>query len=156
MPVEIVAHTTGGDVRVVVQNNQRDQNFYFIVPNQPTSVEVDPDIHILRYDPIQNAGGCTATGVDDPLPIRTDIVSVFPNPASRTFSVQYSSGSEGNIDLGVYDVAGRRVLTKTITRTSAGAGAEFFDASALPGGVYFVRMRPPHGDVVTRKLVVVR
>ena len=35
MPVEIVAHTTGGDVRVVVQNNQRDQNFYFIVPDQP-------------------------------------------------------------------------------------------------------------------------
>ena len=154
MPVEIVVHTTGGDVSFVVQNDQRDQTFDMVVADQPTSVEVDPGKHILRADAI-GSGLCDVTGAS-PLPIRSDIVNVYPNPASGRFAVQYVSDGEGKVELGVYDVAGRRVLEKTVARSIAGVGAEFFDASPLPAGVYFVRLRPVHGEAITRKLVIVR
>jgi aminopeptidase N len=154
MPVEIVVHTTGGDVQFLVQNDQRDQNFDFTVVDQPTSVDIDPGRHILRADPI-GSGACDVTGAG-PLPIRSDIVRVYPNPASSRFAVQFVAAREGDVELGVYDVAGKRVLSKSVARTSAGAGSEFFDASHLPAGVYFVRMRPPRGEAITRKLVVVR
>jgi aminopeptidase N len=154
MPVELLVHTTGGNVSVVVQNNQRDQNFDFVVANQPTSIDFDPGKRILRTEMI-GVGPCDATGTG-PLPIRTDIVGVYPNPASGRFAVEYVSDRAGDIELGVYDVAGRRVLVKTAARSEAGPSSEFFDSSRLPAGVYFVRLRAPHGDAVTRKLVIVR
>jgi len=156
MPVPIVIHTGGGDVNELVVNDQRDLTYTFFVPDQPTSVDIDPDKHILRDDPI-GAGTCPAVGTGaGPLPIRTDIVSVYPNPASGEFSVQYNVAEEGRVELGVYDVAGRRVLAKTLSRATAGPGAVFFNASKLPTGVYFVRMHTHQGETVTRKLVVVR
>jgi hypothetical protein len=48
------------------------------------------------------------------------------------------------------------VLAKTLSRTAPGVGAEFFNASKLPAGVYFIRLRAPHGEAITRKLVVIR
>jgi aminopeptidase N len=156
MPVPIVIHTTGGDVNQVVMNDQRDQTFVFFVPNQPTSVEVDPSMHILRADPIPN-GACDPVGTGaGPLALRSDIVSVYPNPATGSFQVQYVAGDAGKIELGVYDVAGRRVLSRTVSQAAAGPGAELFNASKLPAGVYFVRMRAAHGELITRKLVVIR
>ncbi|HEX6791429.1 MAG TPA: M1 family aminopeptidase, partial [Candidatus Krumholzibacteria bacterium] len=154
MPVEIVVHTASGDISHIALNNQRDQNIDFTVASQPTSVEVDPGKHILRADPI-NMGPCSTTGAG-PLPIRTDIVQVYPNPASHEFSVHYSLATEGKVELGVYDVAGRRVMQKTIARAMPGEASEHFDASALPAGVYFVRMRPARGEAITRKIVLVR
>ncbi len=156
MPVPIVIHTTGGDVSQVVLNDQRDQTFVFFVPNPVTGFDVDPNKAILRADPIPN-GPCDPIGTDaGPLAIRTDIVSVYPNPATGAFQVQYVAGEAGKIDLAVYDVAGRRVLSRTVAQAAAGPGAELFSASKLPAGVYFVRMRAAHGELITRKLVVIR
>jgi hypothetical protein len=156
MPVPIVIHTPGGDVNELVTNNERDQTFTFFVANQPSSVEIDPDKHILRADVIAS-GACAPVGTGaGPLPIRTDIVNVYPNPASGQFSVHYTTGEEGRLDLAVYDVAGRRVLSRTVSRAAAGPGAEFFNAAKLPAGVYFVRLTAPKGEVVTRKFVVIR
>jgi aminopeptidase N len=147
MPVEILVQTTGGQERVVVQNNQRQQSYNFTVPNQPTSVVIDPDMHILRGNVASDAG---------PPALRTDIVRVYPNPASARFAVQYVLDGEEKVEMGVFDVAGRRVLSKTLTNASAGAGTEFFDASTLPAGVYFVRLEAHESQTITRKLVVVR
>jgi aminopeptidase N len=156
MPVPIVIHTTGGDVNDVVLNSERDQTFVFFVSDQPTSVDVDPGRHILRETTI-GVGACGPIGTAvGPPPIRTDIARIYPNPASGAFHVQYSVGAAGEIDLGVYDVAGRRVLSKSIVRDTAGPGSELFDASSLPAGIYFLKMRAPRGEAVTRKLVIVR
>lgn len=156
MPVPIVIHTTSGDVNELVTNDERDQTFTFFVPTSPTSVEIDPGKHILRADAIGN-GACNPVGTGaGPLPIRTDIVNMYPNPASGEFAVHYKVGEQGAVELSVYDVGGRRVLARTIARTTAGPGAEFFNASKLPAGVYFVRLRASHGENITRKLVVIR
>jgi hypothetical protein len=156
MPVPIVIHTSGGDVNELVTNDQRDQTYTFFVPNQPSSVEIDPGKHILRADAI-GTGACAPVGTGvKPLPIRTDIVSVFPNPVTGQFAVHYSMGEEGKLNLSVYDVAGRRVMTRNVSRSAAGDGAEFFNASKLPAGVYFVRLTAPHGEMISRKFVVIR
>ncbi|HET6350493.1 MAG TPA: M1 family aminopeptidase [Candidatus Krumholzibacteria bacterium] len=155
MPIPIVIHTAGGDITEVVQNTERDQTFTFFVADAPTSVEVDPDKHVLRADVI-GSGNCVpvGTGVGGTPPLRNDIVAIYPNPAARRLTVSYVSEG-GAVELGVFDVAGRRVLSKSMSRV-AGTGTALFDTSSLPAGVYFLRMRVPQGEAITRKFVVVR
>jgi len=148
MPIEIAVQTTGGEVRVTVFNNQRTQNFDFVVANQPTSVTLDPDQKVLRNFIVLSGAG--------PLPLRTDILSVYPNPVRRTFSLEYATGEAGAVEVEVFDVAGRRVLSKSTAFMRAGTRSEVFDASSLSAGVYFVRLRAAAGTTATRKFVVLR
>jgi len=147
MPMVIAVQTTGGPERVTVLNNQRSQVFEISVANQPVSVSIDPDKWILRNDLI-----ATGTG---PLPLRTDIVSVYPNPVSGGFSLQYVLDEDSRVEIDVFDVAGRRVLSRATARAAAGARSEFLDASSLPAGVYFVRLHTARAEA-SRKFVVLR
>jgi aminopeptidase N len=147
MPMVIAVQTTGGEERSVVQNNQRWQTFELTVANQPTSVAIDPDQAILRDDVIVTGVGAA--------PLRTDFVTIFPNPATGSFSLQYVLDEESRVEIDVFDVAGRRVLSRVAPRAPAGPRAELLDASSLPAGVYFVRLATAH-DQAMRKFVVVR
>lgn len=147
MPLDIAVTTTIGIERVTVQNNQRTQTFQVTTVNPPVSVAIDPDKKILRGDLIATAVG--------PVTLRADIVSVFPNPVTGAFSLQYVLDRESPVEIDVFDVAGRRVLSRAKPLARAGAGAEALDASSLAAGVYFVRMQTAAGTA-TRKFVVVR
>ncbi|MCB0751900.1 MAG: M1 family metallopeptidase, partial [Ignavibacteriae bacterium] len=48
MPIDIRVNTTLGDTTLPIFNDQQIQNFDFIVLGQPNSLEVDPEIWILR------------------------------------------------------------------------------------------------------------
>jgi aminopeptidase N len=147
MPLVIAVQTTGGEVRAVVQNDQRVQTFELTVTDQPTAVAIDPDKWILRSDLI-------ATGVG-PVALRTDIVSVYPNPVSGAFSLQYVLDEESRVEIEVFDVAGRRVLSRVTPRAAAGARTEALDATSLPAGVYFVRLATARTQTM-QKFVVLR
>jgi len=47
MPLEFKVSTTSGDTIVTLQNNQRDQTFFFLVTGDPTSITFDPNYWIL-------------------------------------------------------------------------------------------------------------
>ena len=147
MPVVIAVQTTGGEQRFQVQNDQRKQTFELTVAAQPTSVSIDPDNKILR--------GSVSTGVGDRVPTFLAVTSLLPNPAQSSFTFQYVVDRDGPLDLDVFDIAGRRVLSRPGKSVVAGSGAETIDASSLAAGVYFIRIRSGHQQA-TRKFVVVR
>jgi hypothetical protein len=147
MPVEIAVQTTAGEQRFRVQNDQRKQTFELTVAAQPTSVSIDPDNKILR--------GSVSTGVGDRTPSYLAVTSLLPNPVRHSFMFQYVVGRDGPLDVDVFDVAGRRVLSRPGKSVVAGSGAETIDASSLAGGVYFVRVRAGHEQAM-RKFVIVR
>jgi hypothetical protein len=147
MPMVIAVNTTGGQQRFTVQNNQRTQMFEFTVADEPTSVDIDPDRLILRDDFIITSAGT--------VPLRTDIVSIYPNPATGSFSLQYVLDEDARADIDVFDVAGRRVFSRRAPVSGPGGRTELLDASSLPNGVYFVRLRTPSTQVV-RKFTVLR
>ena len=75
--------------------------------------------------------------------------TVFPNPANTSIVVHCSSGAEGNFTLDISDVNGKNV----IGNISSGKSHLSVDISALPKGIYFVKLQSDTGTAV-RKVVV--
>ncbi len=147
MPLDIDVVTTAGTEHFRVQNNQRHQTFILQVPAEPMSVAIDPDYWILRPFEI-------FSGVED-TPSLFTIASLSPNPTNDRVRVDFTLGRESRVDIDVFDVAGRRVLTAPSVNSPAGPRAETISTRSLAAGVYFLRVKSIEGQA-TRKFVVVR
>jgi hypothetical protein len=78
----------------------------------------------------------------------------FPNPARAATTVAFSVPAACEAALAFYDLAGRRVASRTVS-AKAGANDVAVDVSALPPGVYTYRLEAG-GEVAARRMVVVR
>ena len=103
-------------------------------------------MNILRNEYINNT--------TQKLPSYPTIAAMGPNPTSGTLQLQYLLDRQSNVEIKVYDVAGRRVLTQNV---SAVSGVQFadIDTSSLASGVYFLKLSTPRGHA-QKKFVVVR
>ncbi|MCE1165633.1 MAG: agmatine deiminase family protein [Bacteroidetes bacterium] len=61
----------------------------------------------------------------------------YPNPFNPSTTINYSLGSTGRAVIRVYDVLGREIALLLDGVEEAGSHTLYFDASKLPGGVYF-------------------
>jgi aminopeptidase N len=151
MPLEIAVYSLLAPDSLVeihrerVQNNQRSQTFTFAVAQKPDKVAIDPDKHILRADVVNSLA--------QDVPPYPAISGVFPNPTKAGLTIQYQLDRDSQINVHVFDIAGRRVLT---TKTSAATGVQYFDldTSHLASGVYFVRLSTAQGESFKRFVVV--
>lgn len=64
----------------------------------------------------------------------------YPNPFNSQTTLSFAVPAPGRVSLAVYDLAGRRVQTIAGGVFERGVYRIPFDASALPSGVYFVKM----------------
>jgi len=152
MPVDIVVYDMLPSDSLVeihretVQNNLRSQTFTFTVAQAPFQVLVDPDKKILRSD---NVVALAAN-----VPAYPAISLLSPVPTKGGLTVQYTVDRDGPVDVHVYDIAGKRVLTR---RTTAEKGLQSFDldTGTLASGVYFLRLSSAQGSS-HRKFVVLR
>jgi hypothetical protein len=79
----------------------------------------------------------------------------YPNPFNPSTVIRYSLISTGHITLKVYDLLGREVATLVDGMKQPGTHSVEWDASAVPGGVYFYRMQA--GDFKsTKKLLLLK
>jgi hypothetical protein len=69
--------------------------------------------------------------------------------------LRYSLPHSSSIDLAIFDAAGRRIETLKQGYASAGEGEIIWDASAVPSGVYFVRLSAC-GSSCTERVVIIR
>jgi flagellar hook assembly protein FlgD len=93
-------------------------------------------------------------GVDTPTPVLS--FSVFPNPARRA-NVNFTLPHAADVQLGVYDVAGRRVALLASGNLPAGSYQRAWDGrdesgTRMHSGVYFYRLRA--GNEVRRATAV--
>ena len=87
--------------------------------------------------------------------MRTAVLGAHPNPFSTSTSIRYHLAEAGAVELAVYNTLGQRVALLADGQQEGGAHEALFEASALPGGVYFYRLRA--GAVVeSGRLLVVR
>jgi hypothetical protein len=82
-------------------------------------------------------------------------VSVWPNPLRREGAVTVTLAAPGAVEVGLYDVLGRRVALLHEGTLSSGPHTFPLDGAALPAGVYVVR-GVAGGGVVTRAVTLVR
>ncbi len=78
-----------------------------------------------------------------------------PNPFHGRTTISFSLPEEASVDLSVYDVAGRRVLTLVDGTQPAGVHSVEMDSRILNPGVYFYRLVAA-GESVQRKMVILQ
>jgi len=146
MPIDFKASTSGWDTTVVLFNTSNDQVFSFIVSHLPTSVELDPDMWILR-DIGQSL-----------LPTRYTLEQNYPNPFNSTTTIVFSIpsvGSRQDVSLRVFDILGRQIAVLVNGMFLPGTYGTTLDASSLASGAYFYRFQAS-GFMQTKKLVLLR
>ena len=97
---------------------------------------------VLRADAIrfQWIADPTSVAGQPGVPERFALAQNFPNPFNPSTTIAYDVAAEGNVDLSVYDVLGRRVVTLVSGHTEPGRYAVTWNAHAVATGVYFARI----------------
>ncbi|MDR6302087.1 zinc-dependent metalloprotease [Mesonia maritima] len=78
-------------------------------------------------------------------------VKLYPNPTNGEVRMSYKSTSGEDVEVGVFDLTGKRVFSKTANFTNA--SSTNLDLSALAAGVYLVKMNDGNQQFV-KKLIV--
>jgi hypothetical protein len=125
----------------------RNSGFAYIASNSPS--EPRPIDRYVTY----------TTDAEDPSPpqiaLGKPVLRIFPNPFNPTTTIRCELPGAGHVRLEVFDLVGRKVATLVEGRRPAGRLETSWDASRLPGGVYFYLLRT-EGGMVTRKAVLLK
>jgi hypothetical protein len=101
----------------------------------------------LRLDDIEVTSDQTV-GIIENQTTADGAFTIFPNPAHGQFSLKAELNNEGSII--VNDQLGRQVMLQTFNQPLT-----TFDCSALPKGIYFVKVTyMPDGQFSTKKLLI--
>lgn len=94
-------------------------------------------------------------GVSTLSPATTDMISIFPNPAKETATLQFNLNYQSNVQVNVVDITGR--VVSNVANTNMGSGQQQIQLSTanLPEGVYNVMIQTD-GGVSTQRLTVVK
>jgi PKD repeat protein len=84
----------------------------------------------------------------------TDL-SVYPNPISGTFTVDFFIDKKKMMDIYIVDGVGRRVKTLLHNRVKAGRNILSFNRNALAAGTYFLIIKDEEGEVLRHEAIVV-
>jgi hypothetical protein len=87
-------------------------------------------------------------------PAASGLVSLRPNPIRSDGAITYRVDSDTRVRLGLYDVAGRLVRLLADGRVGRGEHTVRLDASAVPAGVYFLRLESPEALQVKQVAIV--
>jgi hypothetical protein len=99
----------------------------------------------LRLAPTESGVAVEEVG----LPGAFKLLGNYPNPFNPTTTVAFDLPSASRVDLEVYDLLGRRVLSVPARDFAAGAGQRLtIDAASLASGTYVSRLRSVHGNEV--------
>ncbi len=129
------------------------------VPTAPGTFETALVIPLPYYDTtltVTLRGTCTASGIaphENVLP-QAFTLSASPNPFNATTQIAFTLPVGGNVLLRVYDLLGREQATLAQGGMAAGTHDLVWDASALPGGLYFVRLSTSSQDKTTKLLLL--
>ncbi len=91
-----------------------------------------------------------------PVPKTVVLLPNFPNPFNPGTTITFRLGSDAQVELAVYDIRGAKVAQLISGYRQAGTyRVNWQPSSAVPGGVYFVRLSTP-GLTAVRKMVYVK
>jgi hypothetical protein len=77
---------------------------------------------------------------------------IFPNPANTQATISFIAQNEGNYSIELYDLVGKKVLSKTVYATQ-GHNMESVELTNTPNGVYLIQLSG-NGSRSVSKLVV--
>jgi PKD repeat protein len=81
-------------------------------------------------------------------------LSVFPNPSSETATIAYHLGKKQNVDLGVYDMLGNKVMTLVNQSQQEGDYSYIVGKQDIAKGMYFIRLGVDEKSSTVRKFIL--
>lgn len=117
-----------------------------IYASAPLVPAVESEETVVRIDVGEVGTAITAEELPDVAALRP----VYPNPFNHQAAVTFSLRKASEVRLSVYDVTGREVRVLAAGGFAPGTHDVEFEASGLPGGVYFVRLESQYGLEVAR------
>jgi len=100
-------------------------------------------------------GIITTVKEDIKLPEEFYLSQNYPNPFNPSTNIKYAIGSRQYVSLVVYDVLGKEVAKLVNEDKSAGNYEVKFDATSLPSGIYFYRLKAS-SFIETKKMMLMK
>ena len=103
------------------------------------------------------SGGHILDVNDTKIPLITEftVAGNYPNPFNPTTTIQYELPQRSAVQIAIYDLLGREVITLVSEIQDAGYQSVQWNASNVPSGMYFYQIRV--GDQVqTKKLLLLK
>jgi len=153
MPIDIAVEFGFGEERFVVWDSLPVQDFTLHVSQSPVDLVLDPDDWIIKEASVATtAGGQPATALR--------LLPNHPNPFNPTTEIRFDLPRAGRVDLGIFDLEGRRLRTLVAGVREAGEQSVRWDGRddagrELSSGVYCCRLAGAEGHRV-RKLTLIR
>jgi len=100
----------------------------------------------------------SATGIEtdiNAIPLAYDMAQNYPNPFNPTTKIEFSLKEAGHVNLYIYDVLGREVMTAVDKKMAAGHHWYTIKAHNLASGVYFYKLTVNDFTAV-KKMVLMR
>jgi serine protease AprX len=95
-------------------------------------------------------------GIATGLPTSFALAAAYPYPLHSSATWSFDVAEAAAVRVAVYDVQGLQVEVLAEGRFEAASHAVFFDGSALPNGLYLVRMSTAGGFSQTQRVTVLR
>jgi serine protease len=113
------------------------------------NIRLNADAAKARWQTIAKTVGI---GDNAASPARYQLAQNYPNPFNPSTTLQFQVPQKSFVSLKVFDLLGRELATLVNEERQAGIYSVSWDASRLPSGVYFYRLRA--GDFVETKKMV--
>ncbi len=110
-----------------------------------------------RFGTFMNVGNMPLHVPDEKDPVSGSIALYppKPHPVVGALRISLALARGDDIDLGLFDVGGRRVMSKRLSLPAGSHSIELADRASLPSGVYFVRAEAG-GRTSTLRVCVIR
>ncbi len=108
----------------------------------------------------ETATGVLDTGAENEMPPRLEFLTARPNPFNPVTEIRFSIQAEGAVQLALYDIGGRLVVTLVDEHMPAGEHTFVWNGRSRTGtdaasGSYFARLEVG-SEVLTRRITLVR
>ena len=115
-------------------------------------------IHFNADTTVQLQIQTSQTGLDDieESPIEYGLKQNYPNPFNSSTVIEFIPDHSGEVELIVYDMAGKQVFSKKITVTKGATCHEEIVFDFLPSGSYYYSLVGSEGKPLTAKMMMVK
>ena len=143
MPIDVLMISGASDSTTqVVWNDKIEQTFKLASTQSVTDVQLDPDEWILR--------------TINEVPVASEPnIRISPNPFNGATTVSFETQVAGSFDITIYNLRGAKVRDLASGTVAPGFHPFVWDGrngagQEVASGVYFVRLRTPQGEALSR------
>ena len=88
-------------------------------------------------------------------PVNCSLLPAYPNPFNSVTNISYNVAEGGRVQLAIYDLLGRQVVTLVDLTHAPGTYSVTWDAGSLSSGIYFCRIAA-NGFQQVQKLMLLK